>query len=234
MKKPIIGLVPLYDEKKESYWMLPGYMQGIEKAGGIAVMLPLTEDENTLNTLIEKIDGLLLTGGHDVSPTLYGEEKLDVCAKTCPERDNMEKHIVLAAIKADKPIFGICRGIQLLNALLGGTLYQDLPAQFPSDICHRQNPPYDEPAHRVSLEEGTPLYTLFGKDSLNVNSCHHQGIKNLAPGLRAMAYAPDGLTEAVYMPDKKFVWAVQWHPEFAYKTDRDSLELLKRFVKAAE
>ena len=234
MKKPIIGLIPLYDEKKESYWMLPGYMQGIEKAGGIAVMLPLTEDENTLNTLLEKIDGLLLTGGHDVSPSLYGEERLDVCAETCPERDNMEKYIAIAAIKADKPILGICRGLQLLNALLGGTLYQDLPTQFPSDICHRQKPPYDKPAHRVSLEEGTPLYTLFGKASLNVNSCHHQGIKDLAPRLKAMAFAPDGLTEAVYMPDKKFVWAVQWHPEFAYKTDRDSLEILKRFVKAAE
>ena len=131
-----------------------------------------------------------------------------------------------------KPLLGICRGIQFLNVHLGGTLYQDLPAEHPSAANHHQTPPYDAPVHSVTLTAGSPLCALLGKDTLAVNSLHHQAIKTLAPGLAAMAVSEDGLTEAVCLPDKRFVWAVQWHPEFSFRVNEDSRKIFKAFVGA--
>ena len=135
-------------------------------------------------------------------------------------------------LAADKPVLGICRGIQFLNVHLGGTLYQDLPAEHPSAANHHQTPPYDAPVHSVTLTAGSPLWALLGKDTLAVNSLHHQAIKTLAPGLAAMAVSEDGLTEAVCLPDKRFVWAVQWHPEFSFRVNEDSRKIFKAFVGA--
>lgn len=230
----IIGLVPLVDEERESYWMLPGYMDGITEAGGIPIMLPLTEDPRTVIQLTEMCDGILLTGGHDVSPELYGEEKIEGCGACCPQRDAMETLLLREALDRDLPILGICRGIQFLNAALGGTLYQDIPSQLPSGLKHHQTPPYHIPSHEVSIYKESPLYELLQKDILPVNSYHHQGIRQLADDLKAMADAGDGLIEAVYMPDRKFVWAVQWHPEFSHLTDEDSRKIFSAFVAAAE
>jgi putative glutamine amidotransferase len=232
MQKPMIGVVPLYDETKESYWMLPGYMKGIEEAGGIPVMLPLTTDKETIMDLADTFDGFLFTGGHDVNPNLYGEQAEPVCGRPCEERDLMEAILFERAVALDKPIFGICRGIQLFNALLGGTLYQDLPSQFHGEkqIVHKQNPPYDQPVHRVTIEKNSPLFTILKEESLQVNSYHHQGIKRLAAPLACAATAEDGLIEAVTMPGKRFVLAVQWHPEFIYQRDKKNLALFKEFV----
>ncbi len=230
--KPVIGIVPLVDIEKESYWMLPGYMEGIAQAGGLPLMLPLTDDAADLEQILAMCSGFLFTGGHDVSPELYGEEKLPQCAECCPARDRMELPLLKKALAADKPILGICRGIQFLNAALGGTLYQDLPTQHPSSLTHRQSPPYDIPAHEVVIETGSPLHELLGTCRLPVNSCHHQAIKALSPQLQPMAYAPDGLVEAVCMPEKHFVWAVQWHPEFSWRTDAQSRKIFQAFVNA--
>lgn len=116
---------------------------------------------------------------------------------------------------------------------LGGSLYQDLPAEHPSDVRHHQSPPYDHPAHTVSLIDGTPLWNLLKKETLRVNSYHHQAVKLLAPNLRPMAYSADGLVEAVWLPSARFLWAVQWHPEFSYRTDADSRNLFECFIEAA-
>lgn len=129
-------------------------------------------------------------------------------------------------------MLGICRGIQFLNVHLGGTLYQDLPAEHPTAANHHQTPPYDVPVHSVTLTAGSPLWTLLGKDALAVNSLHHQAIKTLAPGLAAMAVSEDGLTEAVCLPDKRFVWAVQWHPEFSFRVNEDSRKIFKVFIES--
>lgn len=230
----MIGLVPLVDEEKESYWMLPGYMDGITEAGGIPIMLPLTDEPQTICRLAEICDGILFTGGHDVSPELYGEERNEICGAVCPQRDSMETLLLREALTRDLPILGICRGIQFLNAALGGTLYQDIPLQRPSELEHHQKPPYHVPSHKVSIFHDSPLYDLLKKETLAVNSYHHQGIRRLADGLRAMASADDGLVEAVYMPDHKFVWAVQWHPEFSHLTDKDSRKIFHAFVNAAK
>jgi putative glutamine amidotransferase len=233
MEKPLIGVVPLWDEEKDSLWMLPGYMEGIEGAGGLPLMLSLTTEEETLRQLSGLCGGFLFTGGQDVSPGLYEAEVSALCGPVCAERDRMEKILFsIAVLEQDKPAFGICRGIQLFNVLLGGTLHQDLAAQFkPGAGIHRQKAPYDNPAHGLRIAPETPLYTLLGRDSLPVNSSHHQGIAELAPELEPMAWAEDGLIEAVYMKDRTFVWALQWHPEMAL-TWKSSEKIFAAFVEA--
>ena len=234
MKKPLVGVVPLVDEGRESYWMLPGYFEGLRNAGALPVMLPLTAEKEELEQLVETMDGFLLTGGHDVDPALYGEKPLPQCGQPCTQRDEMESQLVKMALAKDKPMLGICRGIQFLNAVLGGTLYQDLPTQRPSELRHQQTPPYDQPIHSVDLVPGQPLAELLGTSELAVNSYHQQGEKDLAPGLEIMARAKDGLVEGIRVPDKKFVWAVQWHPEFSWKTQEASRKIFSAFVKAME
>ena len=228
--KPIIGLVPLIDEKKESFWMLPGYMDGITEAGGIPVMLPLTHDEGEIEELLDHMHGILLTGGHDVSPALYNEEPLKECAQTIEERDRMEMILLKKTLERDMPVLGICRGIQFLNVFTGGTLYQDLPTQRPTKTEHHQSPPYDIPVHEVTIKEDSKLFKLLGKSSIRVNSYHHQAIKDIGEDLKIMAISEDGLTEAVEMPDKRFVWAVQWHPEFSFRSDENSMKIFEEFI----
>ena len=234
MKRPMIGVLPLWDEKKDSLWMLPGYMQGLEQAGGLPVMLPLTEDAETIHQIAGSMDGFLFTGGQDVCPSVYGQSVLPECGQTCPQRDAMELSLLRAVLSLDVPVLGICRGIQLLCAALGGTLYQDLPSQRPSEICHCQTPPYEVPVHTVRLCKDEPLYDLLQTEQLPVNSYHHQAVQTLPAGLRTMAVSEDGLIEAAFMPAKRFVWAVQWHPEFSYQTDRHSQQLFAAFVQAAQ
>lgn len=230
--KPVIGLIPLVDEERESLWMLPGYMDGVAAAGGLPVMLPLTDDPEELDQLCEMCDGFLLTGGHDVSPEFYGAERIGACGACSPERDRMEAAILRHAMDADKPVLGICRGIQFLNAALGGTLWQDLPTQHPSPVEHHQTPPYDAPIHSVAILPGTPLAAALGAEELMVNSYHHQAVRELAAPLQAMAVSPDGLIEAVRHPGHRFIWGVQWHPEFAWKSDPAAGIIFKAFVDA--
>ena len=231
--KPLIGVMPLWDDDKESVWMLPGYLEGIRQAGGIPVILPFTSDKDELDQLAKMCDGFLFTGGHDVSPELYSEKPINDSVISCKERDEMESWYLQYAINYDKPVLGICRGIQFINAALGGTLYQDLPSQHPSETQHHQCPPYDKPVHRVDLMAEGSLAKLLKKKSLCVNSYHHQAIKKLADKLNVMAVSEDGITEAVEMPGKRFVWAVQWHPEFSWQRDEDCLRIFKEFVQKA-
>ena len=224
--KPLIGLTPIDDTARESLWMLPGYMQGLEAVGGIGVMLPLKE-------LVVKMDGILLTGGNDVAPALYGEPKEPFCGENDPLRDRMETRLIELALQADKPVFGICRGLQILNAVLGGTLYQDLKTQTGTEICHSMDKPYDRTVHEVTILPDTPLAELYGPGPLAVNSRHHQGIKTLAPALRAQATAPDSLIESVYLPGYRFVQAVQWHPEHRWQA-AESQSILRAFVDACK
>lgn len=232
-KKPLIGVVPLWDETKKSIWMIPGYLGGIEQAGGIPLTLPLTDDEEDLSRLINICDGFLFTGGQDVDPTVYGEARLPVCGEKCEIRDSMEAAMLSMILAADKPLLGICRGIQFITAALGGSLYQDIPTQRPSDLVHCQRPPYHLPSHGVSILPSTPLYELLGTEKLAVNSYHHQGVKRVPACLRVMAEADDGLTEGVYMPDKRFVWAIQWHPELSYRQEESSRKIFRALVSAS-
>jgi putative glutamine amidotransferase len=214
-QSPIIGVTPLWDAERKSVWMLPDYLDGIRAAGGIPIVLPLEISEADAERIVETCDGFLFTGGQDVG--------------SCPERDALETLVLSKALPSDKAILGICRGLQFINVFLGGTLWQDLPSQHPSEIVHRQCKPYGAPTHKVMLNGD--LNALLGKDILEVNTLHHQAAKDLGENLEMMAVAPDGIIEAFQMVGKRFVWAVQWHPEYMFRTDSDSLALFSCFVK---
>ena len=214
-RNPIIGVTPLWDAERKSIWMLPDYLDGIKAAGGIPMILPLEMSEEDADRIVETCDGFLFTGGQDVG--------------SCPERDTLETLLLSKALQADKAILGICRGLQFINVFLGGTLWQDLPSQHPSEIIHRQGKPYGTPTHKVMLDG--ELRTLLGKEVIEVNTLHHQAAKDLGSDLMQMAVAPDGIIEAVQMKGKRFVWAVQWHPEYMFKTDADSLAIFSCFIK---
>ena len=230
--RPLIAVTPLMDYGRDSLWMLPGYMEAIMRAGGTPVMLPLTDDTDILAQCAERFDAFLFTGGPDVGPMVGAAASATGRSEVLsPERDRMESILLPAVMAWDKPILGICRGIQFINAALRGTLWQDLPSQHPSDIEHHMNPPYDAFGHNVSLVPGTPLASLFaGQTEIAVNSYHHQAVREPAAGLKVMAVAPDGVIEALYRPASHFLWAVQWHPEFLYKVDPRSQTIFDAFV----
>lgn len=232
--RPVIGLIPLFDDDKESYWMLPGYMKVLEKCGALPIMLPLTNDEEELDSLYEIVDGLLLTGGHDVGPDVYGEIAKATCGIPCKQRDKMEAYLLTKTLNNNKPVFGICRGIQFMNAHLGGTLYQDLPTEFPTDVEHHMEKPYDIPIHKVEIVKDTKLADIIGSGEYPVNSYHHQAIKDLAKGVTVMAISEDGLVEAIGVDGVDFAMAVQWHPEFSYEKDEKSVQLIQAFVNACK
>ena len=225
-----IGIMPLYDDEKESYWMLPGYMNMLEKENAIPLMLPLTSNTGELDYFLEICGGFLLTGGHDVSPAVYHAERKPWCGSCCELRDEMERYILKIAVALDKPVLGICRGIQFMNACYDGTLYQDLAIEHGSSIDHHMKPPYNRAAHQVTIRKDTLLYDILGKEQMGVNSYHHQAIRRLSPAFQEMAVSEDGLIEGIYMPSHKFIVGVQWHPEFSYDVDENSRKLINAFV----
>ena len=230
--RPVIGVVPLFDEEKDSIWMVPGYLSGIEEAGGLPLILPFTAKEEEVEEAAALCNGFLFTGGHDVAPSVYGQERKQTCGPSCNVRDALEKKLFQTALENNKPVFGICRGIQMINALCGGTLYQDLPTEYACRVEHHMEPPYDRTAHQVEIVPDTPLSGWLRQASIGVNSYHHQAVKQLGSGLKPMAFSEDGLVEAVYMPEQKFVATVQWHPEFNYQKEESSRILFGKFVEA--
>ena len=232
-ERPVIAVTPLYDDKRDRFWILPAYYEGITEAGGLPILLPLTADRKQLEQCVKMCDGVLFTGGQDVSPAMYGEQPFNETVHCCEKRDGMEATALELAIELDRAVLGICRGIQLINAVLGGNLYQDLPVQHPSELCPNQEAPYDRPVHEVHVVKGTPLEELLCTDTLRVNSLHHQAVKELAPSLQKMAVSADGLTEALCRPASRFLWAVQWHSEYMYQNDSSARAIFKRFVEAA-
>ncbi len=232
IKRPIIGLIPLYDDEKDSFWMLPGYMKVLERCGALPIMLPYTTDQEELQKAYDLCDGILLTGGHDVGTYVYGEESTPQCGTPCRTRDVMEGVLLDLAIQDDKPVFGICRGIQFMNAHLGGTLYQDLPTERASAVEHHMSAPYDRPIHQVTVLPDTHLASIIGAGEHAVNSYHHQAVKELSEKVTVMARSEDGLVEAIEVKDSRFIMGVQWHPEFSYETSIDSIRIMQAFTDA--
>lgn len=235
MAKPIIGLTPLYDYEKEKIWMRPNYLNAIVAAGGVPLVLPLIDDETDISALARLCDGFLFTGGPDVHPALYKEDAMRYCGSIDDRRDTLELLLFHEASRLDKPIFGICRGIQLINVALGGSLYQDIPAQVQGEpIAHYQQPPYHVPVHGVTVDCCSQLYRIVGQEQLMVDSMHHQAIKTLAPSLKCAARSRDDLIECVEMPGMRFLMAVQWHPEWMFAPLTASEKLFTAFVNAAK
>ena len=233
MNKKIIGLSTSGSAKSGSYNVGSQYSNSIEAEGGISVMIPQIKDKEKISAIVDTLDGILLTGGVDVSPALYGEEKLEVCGTPCEERDSFELELLRTAIEKNKPVLCICRGMQLLNVAMGGSLWQDIPSQLPNSICHRssEEPPAE---HNVIITAPAIREKIgFDSDIFAVNSSHHQAIKMLGEGLEIFAKADgDGMIEGVYASDRKFVVGVQWHPEMWAEKDNNAMAIFKAFVKA--
>ena len=193
------------------------YLNAIWKAGAVPVLLPIDGNKERALEMLEMVDGLLVSGGNDVSPEMYGSKE-NKCGTLDLNRDAMEKCLLEKALEKDMPVLGICRGVQLMNAALGGTLHQDLPsAGYPNHtiIDFSRN----TATHTVEVKENTLLAEILGCGELGVNSFHHQAADQLADGLEAAAVSKEGIVESVYMPGKKFVLAVQWHPEMMYDSE---------------
>ncbi|MBI5126432.1 MAG: gamma-glutamyl-gamma-aminobutyrate hydrolase family protein [Candidatus Taylorbacteria bacterium] len=213
MKKP---LILSYKTLKKTGEVNTKYQEAIEHAGGILQMLESNQD---VDTYIDQADGVLLPGGNDVNPMLYGEERKSHTQPPHDERDILEMYLIDKAMERKLPILGICRGLQILNVKLGGTLYQDIEQEMNGGARHDwheenlQLLPRSLLVHNVSLEGNSKIHSLVGKDTIEVNSLHHQGIKTLGKDLVATGHSPDGLIEAVEMTGYPYAIGVQWHPE---------------------
>jgi putative glutamine amidotransferase len=211
------------------------YTRAIVRAGGWPVLVPLDLEEAALAGLLSRLDGVLLSGGGDVHPQRYRSRSHPLVAGVDPDRDRTEIALAHLAAGEGKPLFGICRGLQVINVALGGSLYEDLLDQYPQALQHSCFPdhPRDHLAHPVRVQPNTRLAGILGGPSSPVNSMHHQGIRDLAPGLQAAAFAPDGLVEAVELFGHPFGLAVQWHPE-CLQEHEPMQRLFRTFVEACE
>jgi putative glutamine amidotransferase len=209
------------------------YSQAILQAGGAPVILPAAQDRKSLERILSAVQGLILSGGPDIHPRRFGEEPLAGLGEVDETLDRMELMAAGLAVERNLPVLGICRGIQVLNVALGGTLYQDIASQVPESICHTPKADKAANTHTVRIAAGSRLHKLFGKREIWVNGKHHQAVKDVAPGLVVTARARDGVIEAVELPRKRFVVGVQWHPEGTWRDDPYSRKLFQAFVKTA-
>lgn len=212
--KPVIGINCDYEEEGKLPYSFTyrDYSEAIVAAGGIPLLLPIIKDKNDVELLLKKIDGLLLTGGNDVPPSRYGEDRHDKTVCVHPDKEVSDFTLVGKAVRMKKPILAICYGTQLVNVVLGGSLIQDIPSECKNSQIHKnsQNERY---THSVTIEKNSILYSIIGVDRIEANSTHHQAIKRLGNGLKNTAHTVDGMIEAIEWKDYPFLVGVQWHPE---------------------
>lgn len=209
--------------------------EAIAKAGGLPIFIPTSLDVETLRAIYDRVDAVLLPGGPDVDPMHYGEERHPRTIHIDHPRDELELTIARWQVEEDRPTFGICRGHQLLNVALGGTLVQDIPDEVGENITHDQpdGQPRSQRLHTIDIAPGSRLASILGMTQVSVNSLHHQSVEQAAPGSVVTAHAPDGVIEAMEMPDKRFMISVQWHPEDLYDGDESMRRLFEAFISAA-
>jgi putative glutamine amidotransferase len=221
-----------------SWVMNQRYFMAVTSVGGVPWMIPLLdEDLDTLREIYQRLDGILLPGGVDMDPRTYGEALNPECGRIDPARDRVELQLTKWAIEDEKPILGLCRGIQVINVALGGSLYQDLGADLGGAIKHDYFPTQgfarEFLAHEVRVEQGSRFGRLLEQPSVKVNSMHHQGLKKIGAGLNPVAVAPDGLVEAVEGSARQFLIGVQWHPEVLTAAGAHPRQLFEAFIGAA-
>jgi putative glutamine amidotransferase len=230
--RPRIGLTLDADEAATRYELKVGYVDAVLAAGGLPILLPHL-DGSAAAAYLALLDGLVVTGGaFDVAPELYGEVRRPGCGPVREGRTRFEKELLEAALAVRLPALGICGGMQLMNVVQGGTLHQDLPADA-GVAGHEQAPPKDVPSHEVTIAPGTLLARLVGPGALAVNSTHHQAVKLPGSGVLVSARAPDGVAEAIELPDQPFALGVQWHPEAALRHEPRHARIFSGLVEAA-
>lgn len=223
----------IYDPGHFMDFCFDEYSRAILETGGAPVLIPVAQKDASLLSVLDRLEGLVLSGGPDVNPKYYAEEPLKALGPVDEELDRMELEITRKALKMDLPLFAICRGIQVLNVAMGGSLVQDVSSQVENSLNHVQQAGKDVNTHTIEIEPGMTLTSILKRRNLWVNSHHHQAVKSPAQGLVVSARAPDGVIEAVEFPGKSFVLGVQWHPEGSFSTDAFSKKLFRAFVQEA-
>lgn len=231
--KPVIGISALLYEESRDYRITHSYAEAVTDAGAIPVMLPACLPQEDTDALLPGLDGLLIPGGADVDPLLYGEEPRRGLGLTKASNDHFEIRLLRSARAAHLPILCVCRGEQILNVAFGGTLYQDLPSQLPDSLRHQQTPvDRNEGTHTLDIAPASLLCELYGTETLAVNSFHHQAVKDLAPGFAVSARARDGVIEAIEIREENIL-GVQWHPEAMYLAHPQHHGLFRWLAQAA-
>ncbi len=227
---PLIAVIPSFNERDGFYTLSAAYTKAIASLNAIPVIIPYDCD---FKLIAENADGILLTGGGDPHPSLWGETPKKGLGDVCKARDSYEKEMILTAFKKDIPLLGICRGAQMIAVALGGTFFQDIKTALPGADEHMQSAPRHCPTHGILLNFSSLLYTICEKHYNRVNSFHHQAIDKLPPAFTVSAVSEDGICEAIECPLKSFFIGVQWHPE-AMLNDETQKKLFSAFIKAAE
>lgn len=225
--KPVIGISANYDYESSRHMLSDFYVASVRAAGGRAIILPSGEDNGLADEYLGICQGLMLSGGGDLDPALWGELPSPRLGEITPQRDSVEMALARRALAINLPLLGICRGCQVLAVAAGGSLYQDLAG----DLCHMQKAPRNYPIHAIFIEPGTRLERILGQNRIKVNSFHHQAVKQPGKGFLVTARAADGTVEAIESPDHGFALGVQWHPECM--DDEASKLIFKSLVAAA-
>lgn len=233
-ERPLIGISCGGSEKSAKLNMQ--YAEAVRKGGGTPMLIPIIADSLTLRDILCRLDGVIMSGGEDIAPAYYGEEPHANLGKVNDFRDTYDLRVARMAHNMNIPMLGICRGLQLINVVFGGTLVQDIPSQRPAwNLSHRARSGEEPPMHEVTFEANSQLAKMFGVTKLNTNSYHHQAVKDIAPGLRIVAKASDSTPEAIESTEEYPVWGVQFHPEkMLANGDEASLNLFKAFVGKAD
>jgi putative glutamine amidotransferase len=236
MEKPWIGIPTRYHEKSEYIGQIRHYLDAVLWAGGLPLMIPTVDDRSIVREYVERVDGILLPGSPtDIDPKHYGAEPHPKLGKPYPERDATDFAILDFAEnqRRDIPVLGICFGIQSLNVHRGGALVQDIPAQVDGPVAHDEDDGNPPARHRVRFAEDSLIGALAARPQMEVNSYHHQAVQTPGRNLRAVAFANDGVIEAVEDTTGRFVLGVQWHPERGWKDDEFSKALFAKFIEHA-
>jgi putative glutamine amidotransferase len=233
---PLIGVTTSITVGKvpERAYVNSSYLHAVQQAGGVPVLLAPQLSAVSFERLVRGMDGLLLTGGGDIDPSVFGEAPHPTASEVAPARDALELSLVRLMLERRLPILAICRGLQVLNVALGGTLFQDVGSDPGTQLPHRQGEPRDQPTHKVRLKAGSRLAETLGTDEIEVNSLHHQAVKTLGRGLLATAWAPDQIVEGIEVSDAGcLVLGVQWHPEELVASSEPARRLFAALVESA-